>query len=340
MIIKYKILTKIIKNIFLKYGVSDSDSNLLSKNLVETEMMGFTSHGIQRVEQYINDIKIGKIQLGKKIKITKKTPTTSILHGGWNFGQVTAIHGVNIVSKMAENYGTGCIIIRGATHVGRVGSFTEMLAKSGFIGIAMTSAGKPGHWVAPFGGREGRLCTSPIAFAAPTNGDPISMDFSTSSMPEGNIRYLKNVGQMLPDKYIIDENGNPSSNPSDLYNSQGLPAGAILPFGGLQGYKSFGLGIMAHVLSALLGNSIWEKDGIEGETNGLWLLAIKIESFMGEKIFTDEMDKLIAYIRSSKLNKDSSGIIMPGEKEFTNFRNCKLKGINIEKKIWNQILSL
>jgi len=72
MIIKYKILTKIIKNIFLKYGVSDSDSNLLSKNLVETEMMGFTSHGIQRVEQYINDIKIGKIQLGKKIKITKK----------------------------------------------------------------------------------------------------------------------------------------------------------------------------------------------------------------------------------------------------------------------------
>ena len=42
MIIKYKKLTKIINNIFLKYGVSDHDSNLLSKILVETEMMGFT----------------------------------------------------------------------------------------------------------------------------------------------------------------------------------------------------------------------------------------------------------------------------------------------------------
>ena len=44
------------------------------------------------------------------------------------------------------------------------------------VGIVVCSGPRAGHWVAPFGGREGRLATNPIAFALPVQGGPLLLD--------------------------------------------------------------------------------------------------------------------------------------------------------------------
>ncbi|RXL51382.1 oxidoreductase, partial [Citrobacter sp. AAK_AS5] len=76
------------------------------------------------------------------------------------------------------------------------------------LGIAVCSGPRTGHWVAPFGGREGKLSTNPIAFACPVaGGDPIVADFSTSVVPEGVVRSLRNRGLPTPEGAIRDAEG-------------------------------------------------------------------------------------------------------------------------------------
>jgi LDH2 family malate/lactate/ureidoglycolate dehydrogenase len=55
---------------------------------------------------------------------------------------------------------------------------------------------------------------------------------------------------------ILDKRGRPSCNPDDLYNQDGTRAGAILPFGGEQGYKGYGLSLMIQIMGRLLGTPI------------------------------------------------------------------------------------
>ena len=53
--------------------------------------------------------------------------------------------------------------------------------------------------MAPYGGREGRLATNPIAYAFPVEGGaPVVADFSTSVVPEGVVRSLRNRGLAAP----------------------------------------------------------------------------------------------------------------------------------------------
>src|SRR5438093_1615061 len=80
--------------------------------------------------------------------------------------------------------------------------------------------------VAPFGGSAGRLATNPIAFACPGPERPILVDITTSVVAEGKVRVYRNSGKQVPEGWIVDNQGNPSTDPNDLYTS---PRGAILP---------------------------------------------------------------------------------------------------------------
>ena len=93
-----------------------------------------------------------------------------------------------------------------------------------------------------------------------------------------------------------------------LYADDGSRAGAILPFGGDQGYKSFGLGFMVGILASAFGNPIWDRDGLEGMTNGTWLLAIRIDAMMDTDAFLREMEAMAEYACSSEPGADRAAV--------------------------------
>ena len=102
------------------------------------------------------------------------------------------------------------MITRRCNHIGRVGAWVQLAADDGMIAIATCNSPIHGHFVLPWGGREGRLGTNPIAYAIPTGGDPIVADFSTSVAPEGKIRFYRNEQKKVPDGWIVDPHGNPT----------------------------------------------------------------------------------------------------------------------------------
>ena len=242
--IHHTALQALAQRVFKAAGVTQDDAAVVAEMLVEADLMGLPSHGVQRIPQYLEDMDLGAIVPGAAVLVERRSSTTALIDGQWNFGQLVARHAAEQAIAMAAHHGTGCVVVRGCRHIGRVGRYTEMCAAAGCVGLAMTAGGKEGHWVAPFGGREGRLGTNPIAFAAPTGGDRISMDFSTPIAPEGKVRLLRDTGSKFAEPSLVDRHGRLSCDPSVLYADDGSRAGAILPFGGDQGYKSFGLGFM------------------------------------------------------------------------------------------------
>lgn len=190
-------LYRITSDIFKARDAPDKEADAVAEILVLSNLLGLDSHGVIRIPQYVQLIEEKKILPGAVLTIKHETATTVILDVGLNFGQVGAKRATEIAIEKARKNGMGSSILRRSNHVGCLGVYTWMAVKQNFIGIA--SCGSPGasHWVCPYGGREGRLATNPVSFAAPSSSDPIVMDISTSMASEGKIRLMRNRHEQL-----------------------------------------------------------------------------------------------------------------------------------------------
>ena len=150
--------------------------------------------------------------------------------------------------------------------------------------------------VAPFGGAERRLSTNPIVVAAPTEDpeQPFVLDMATSVGAEGKVRVARNRGAELPPQWILDGDGRPSTDPWDLYGGNppgSKEAGALLPVGGPVGHKGFGLSMAVELLAGALTPAGPSRPDEPGGGNGLFMLAIDPERFVGLGTFTHALDR-------------------------------------------------
>jgi uncharacterized oxidoreductase len=226
---------------------------------------------------------------------------------------------------IAREQRTATVITRHCHHVGRLGAWVQMAADEGLIALATCNSPVHGHYVLPWGGREGRLATNPIAYSVPTGHDPIVADFSTSVAPEGKIRFYRNEGQPVPDGWILDAEGRATNDPNAFY---GPPRGGILPLGGAAGHKGFALGLLVEILgSALAGVSCRSPDSIG---NGVCMIVIDPSAFCPLDEFRRLMDETVAYTKSSPPAPGFTEVLVPGELEFRTLRQRQREGIPID----------
>ena len=162
-------------------------------------------------------------------------------------------------------------------HTGRIGAYPEALAKAGLVGMAVCNGAPSGHWVAAFGGRDGRISTNPIAVGWPVEGEPpVVADFSTSTAPEGVIRVMRDRKAEAPEGYLRDADGQPTRDPNVLY---AVPKGAIQPLGGALGYRGTALALFVEVLTTMLNGDHVDDRSRKG--TDMTILAILPQSGFG-----------------------------------------------------------
>ena len=297
--------------------------------------MGLDSHGVMRVPQYVHMIRDGGIRPGAKLFIVNDHRGSATLDCNYNFGQLAGNKAVELVIERAREYGVSCVLCRRCGHTGRVGAYTQMAAEAGMVALASSNGQSKFLNVAPFGGREGRLATNPISFAAPSGSDPILIDMATSIVSEGKIRTYRDKGRPVPEGWILDQDGRHSTDAKGFY---GPPRGAILPLGGEQGYKGYFLALMVEILcGALAGDSICQRPQ---EGSGLCLLAIDVGSFGQQDQFRDMLDELVAHVKSSAPLEDGEGVTVPGEREFKTAEIRRKQGIPIPEATWQLIVKV
>jgi hydroxycarboxylate dehydrogenase B len=193
--------------------------------------------------------------------------------------------------------------------------------------------------VVPWGGREGRLGTNPIAFAAPTKGWPVVLDMSTCMIPEGRIRVALYQGAQLPENCIQDPDGNPITDPARFYSqdSSNIPLGTILPFGAPRfGYKGYGLAMMIEIMGAIMSGEDATVD--HNRSNGISLIVIDPDHFCGVDLFRELVDRFCAYQMSSKPAPGFREVVVPGVYDFRAREKRLAEGIPIEDGVWKEVV--
>jgi uncharacterized oxidoreductase len=318
--------------LFKAAGAPSEYAQTVVDHLVESSLMGHDSHGVLRIPEYLDDVAQEKINPAAPITIANQSPTTAIVDGGGTFGAVVARRAIDQAVDIARRQRVACVITRGCHHVGRLGAFVERAARSEMIAIATCNSPVYGHFVLPWGGREGRLATNPIAYAIPTTGDPIVADFSTSVAPEGKIRFYRNEARPLPAGWLLDAQGLPTTDASALYAT---PHGGILPLGGAAGHKGFALGLLVEIFgSALAGHTSVDPD-IVG--NGVALIVIDPAAFVPLPQFKQLVSDTAAYVKSSPPAVGFDGVIVPGELEFRTLHRRTLEGVPVDQVTWQAI---
>jgi uncharacterized oxidoreductase len=318
-------------------GCPAPEAAIVAGALVRANLAGHDSHGVIRLEQYYRLMRDGLIVPGAPLEIVTETPNTAVIDGHWGFGQVIARRATEIAIEKARASAVGVVSVRGSNHLGRLGDYPAMAAEQGMIALATVNNHGGGAWVAPWGGREGRLSTNPISIATPGPERPVLLDITTSVVAEGKIRVKRNRGERMPPGWAIDARGEPTTDPMDLYSQ---PRGAMLPFGGEVGHKGFALSLMVDILAGALSGAGCTRPDAPRVGNALFLLVIDVARMTPLDAFQERVRALVDYVRSAALAPGFSEILIPGEPEYRTEARRRRDGILVDDETWRQITNI
>jgi uncharacterized oxidoreductase len=327
-------LKNLVTAIFTAAGCRSPEPERIAHYLVEANLVGHDSHGVIRVPIYIEWLRAGRVIANQQLKIVFENEVIAVVDGQFGFGQTMGEYAMKLGLQKCTRQGVAVIALRNPGHLGRIGDWAEMAARANKLSLHFVNTSGAGILVAPFGGIDRRLSANPVAAGIPVKGGPpIIWDISTSVIAEGKIKLAFNKGVMVPDGCLLDAQGQPTNDPKVFYAN---PPGAILPFGG---HKGFGLGIVAEVLAGALTGNGCSNPAATRLTNGMLTILLDPAVFQTESEFAAEVNRFVAYVKSSRPASLVDEILMPGEvEERTRARRSK-EGIEVDKKTWSQILA-
>jgi len=228
--------------------------------------------------------------------------------------------------------------MRQCGHAGRLGEWAEQIAQRGGCGlVAVTDNGVPRVVSAP-GGLSPVLSTNPVALGVPTSGDPLVLDISTSAVANGKLKAARLAGKTVPPGWIQDAAGQPSTDPHVLLAD---PPGTLLPFGGDQAYKAFGLAILLDVLvSGLAGGFTPPAPPGTVEFNNVLMVVWAPGRFAGEQHLREQASHLVDAVRQSPRKPGIDAIRLPGDRSHASARDRGDHGLPIPPTLRNDLLAL
>ena len=331
-ILHHEALETLARGIFQAIQVPPPGAAWMAELLVRANLRGHDSHGVIRIPQYIASWKKGDANPTAEPVVVQEGPATALVDGKLGFGQIVARRGMEVAMQKATAVGVSTVGVFNSNHIGRLADYTEMALERDMLAILAVNAGGAGQRMAPWGGRAPRLSTNPIAFACPTGGGvPISFDIATTMAAEGKVRVKRNRKEPLPPGWVLDADGNPTTDPNAIY---GNPPGTILPVGGHKGYA---LALMIEVLAGIVARGGYSRENPGPVMNGIFMVVVDISRFVAPGTFRDEVDDLIRYLKSSPTVPGVDQILAPGEPEAITEAKRRQAGIFVEDQTWGQI---
>lgn len=329
-------LSQMVDGILRAAAVSEEETEIVRRHMIGANLVGHDSHGVILLPTYMDRIKRGHIVPGAKFEIVREGPTTARINGNWGFGQVVSERAMQMAIDKAKTYEVAAVTVFHQSHVGRVGDYPLMAARAGMIGLMTADSGKTSKAVAPFGGRVARLGTNPICIALPSDlPGPVFIDMATSAVAAGKLSVARNRKEAIPYGWIVDKDGKPTTDPLAYY-----AGGAILPVGGDQGHKGYGLSFMVEVLSGILTGLGFGIDPKGPHNDGVFMAAFAVEAFRPIQEFKREIAEFVAYIKDTPPAEGFSEVLYPGEIEYRTEQRRRREGIPIEDETWRQLTAL
>jgi len=340
--IDYKKLEHFCIEAFKGYGFNEEEAKQITEVLLEADLSGIESHGIQRMIRYHKEITGGMVKIDAKPEIVFETPLSAVIEGNDAMGQTLGVKAMRMAIDKAKKSGFGMVTVRNSNHYGVAGYYSRMAAKEGLIGMSMTNTEAI---MVPTFGKQAMLGTNPIAFAMPADPVPYSFDAATTVVPRGKLEVYVKRGNGLPVGWALDENGQDSDEPdrvlSNIINKTG---GGILPLGGsgelTSGYKGYGFAMLCEIATAILSggttsNYIYKTPGRSNIAQ--CFIALDYGMFGDKKAIEDSLSKYLKEVRDSEKADGQDRIYIHGEKEAEAVNRVLSEGVSLNEKTYAEM---
>jgi uncharacterized oxidoreductase len=329
-----------VKGIIAAGGSSAEEAGIVADNLVLANLSGHDSHGVGMVPRYIDAILEEGLRPNAAVKVNVDGGSLLALDGQRGYGQVVGQQAMALGMARAKQTGSCILTLANAHHLGRIGHFAELAVAQGLVSIHFVNVlSRP--VVAPWGGADGRFGTNPCCIGVPLKGrEPFVLDFATSRVAQGKMRVAYNQGRQVDPGLLIDEQGQPTTDPGVVVVPQGNGLfGALMTFGE---HKGYGMAIACELLGgALTGGGTWHRPaGTQRSVhNGMLAILIDPRKLGTQAAFEKEALAFIEWLRQSPPAPGSDGVRLAGEPEREARARREREGIAIDDSTWAEIVA-
>lgn len=337
--VKLNDLKKYCEAALVKAGATSEDARITAEVLSETEAWGTHSHGVKNLNNYIIKCEKGGASLTAQPAVVREGVSAALVDANRCLGTVAASFGMELAVKKARKTGIAIVNVTNSTHFGAAGYYSNMAAKQGMIGIAMSNVDP--NMTLP-GARCQAIGNSPFSYAVPSKRVPsVFLDIAMSNVAGLKVIKAKNEGKRIPDTWIVDENGKPTTDPS-LYPEKG----ALLPVGM---HKGYGLAVMVEMLTGVLSGAPTSTSGkilswcFAPETpNNVThtFIAIDPKMILGNGDIADESEGFAELLRNVPKADGCDRIYTPGEIEWEKHKVAEADGVEIPDDVLAELEKL
>jgi L-lactate dehydrogenase len=307
---KYESLLGLAKALLLEVGLTNPQAAVVAEILVEGDLLGHATHGLQLLPTYLKEAVDGSMTHEGDPEVISDRGGAFVWDGRYLPGPWLVTRALDGIFSRVEKQAVVAATIRRSHHIGCLAAYLKRATDRGLVLILCCSDPSVAS-VAPHGGTGGVYTPNPIAAGYPTNDGPVWIDVSASTTTNGMVGRQNRLGARLPGKWLIDEQGGPTDDPSVMAGGRG---GAILPLGGIDlGYKGFALGLLVEALTSGLAG-FGRADGETHWGASVFLLCMDPDAFGGRAAFERETGWLAGACRAAPPRSRGESVRLPGER--------------------------
>jgi ureidoglycolate dehydrogenase (NAD+) len=309
-----------------KAGMTAQDADTTAVVLVTTDSWGTHTHGTKQLRNLLKNFREGRMDIKARPELVGEGPGWARFDGHHSMPMPTSVLAMETAVQKAKATGIAISTVRNSGHYGAAGYYAWLATCADMIGLSFTNV-DPG--VAAPGSRGSVLGTNPLAYAVPAGKEhPIMLDIATSVVAASKIYALRSMGKPLPEGWITDGDGLPTTDPGNY-----PLAGALLP---MAGHKGYGIGLLVEVLTGVLGGGVFGSDvrsWVFGDAKPVnqshTFIAIHAGAFEPVTEFKERTDALIRQIKNAPKAKGADRIWLPGEKEWEYREQALARGMSL-----------
>lgn len=314
--------------ILQKFGFSDEDAQLITRNLIEAELVEKRTHGLIRILALKKQMESEKITIKGEEEIISESPIHLHINGKNKPGFIVIYKSLEKAISKAKESG---IVMVGLKDLGYassyIGDYAREATKEDLIFIGFNNS--PGGLV-PHGSKKELWGTDPLTVGVPTNSIPVILDMASAQITWGELLLAKQEGRTIEEGVAIDTDGKMTTDPSKAME------GGLLPFAG---YKGSGLAFIVELIAgALTGSRVGYA--VPGGWGTFYIL-IDPQKFRSLAEFKNDIQKAIEELKSAPKAEGFKEIYFAGEQSAkTREMNLKDGTLEIGDKLWDDLKGL
>lgn len=320
------VLLRFTARLFTAAGLAEDRAAAMAGAFVEADLLGFTTHGLQRVPINLEWLERGETRVSGDPVVLKDRPGTFSWDADFLPGPWVVHRAVQEAAERALNVGVAAVTLQRCSHVACLAAYLVPLVERGLVGL-MTVSTPDERFISPFGAREAVFSNNPLAFCAPTSDAPLLFDVSMAVSAGGHIARAEREGRRMPEASLKTPEGTATDDPRVMSAD---PPGTVMPIGGIgHGYKGYALTLLTEVLSQALGGH-GRRDAVgEGEANSVFIQVLDPRAFADWDDYLAEADYLVAACRNAAPDDPAQPVRVPGERAWRRRGRALSEGVEL-----------